>query len=165
MSLKIATSFALVASALLLATYAASAPPDKGGSESARPFQERDLANFSGSVATLFFSNPAADGEVLVVEFVSATLTTDPDSAQAVVDLEVIDTNTNSVVLNHRLVLAEQPPTGAGGTEAWEANQPILVFVESDQVLEISCVTNPPPLHVATGCRATIAGYIKGLAN
>jgi hypothetical protein len=144
-------------------------PANAGGQDPVRPYQEMDLSPFDEGVvqnrATLSFSNPTLEDEVLVVEFVSATLTTDPDAVQAVVEVKVVDVASGIAVLSHRLVLAEQPPTGVGGTEAWEANQPILVFVGNDQTLEVVCTTNPPPNHVAAGCRASVAGFIRELAN
>lgn len=151
----------------LFVNQAMSEPPDHAGTEDpVRPYQERNIGNFNGaSSTTLPFSNPTVEGEVLVVEFVSATLTTDPDAIQAVVDVQVVDVGTGITVINHRLVLAEQPPTGPGGSEAWEANQPVLIFVGNDQDLDIVCVTNPAPVHAAEGCRATIAGFIRVLAN
>lgn len=148
-------------------TAIAEPPTNAGGQDAVQPYQDMDLSPFDDNVvqnrATLSFSNPTLEDEVLVVEFVSATLTTDADAIQAVVDVRVVDSG--FAVLSHRLVLAEQPPTGAGGSEAWEANQPILVFVGNGQTLEVVCTTNPPPIHAAAGCRASVAGFIRELAN
>ena len=132
-------------------------PPDIAGPKPGVPFQDLALANFGGSNSvTLNFGTPASAGEVLVVEFVSVTLTTDSGSTQAVVDLRV---KSGGLVVSHRLVLTQQDSTGR---EVWLANQPILVFVDDTQTLEVFCNTVPTPTNDSVnGCSANVAGRIE----